>query len=94
MSPHLQFEVCDACPEFKMATLYSWQYAVGAAVVAVLLLLNHVFREKSGLTHVPNIRFKGSNSIRRYLFEADQLLHEGYIKVRISISKSRSPGMC
>lgn len=68
-----------------MAGLSFWHYAVAASVISVFLLFNYLFREKSGLAHVPNIRFKGSNSIRRYLFEADQLLHEGYIKVRVII---------
>lgn len=78
------------CTCVKMAILSSWQYAAAAAILAVLLLVKYVFRENKALAHVPNIRFKGSNSIKRYLFEADQLLHEGYIKVRISVSSSCS----
>lgn len=68
-----------------MAILFSWQYAAGATVITVLLLVKYVFRENKALAHVPNIRFKGSNSIKRYLFEADQLLNEGYIKVGILV---------
>lgn len=71
-----------------MAILSSWQYTAATVVIAVLLLIKYVFRENKALTHVPNIRFKGSNSIKRYLFEADQLLHEGYVKVRILIWNS------
>lgn len=77
-----------------MAVLSFWHYAVAAAVAAVLLLYNYVSRKNSGLAHVPNIRFKGSNSIRRYLFEADQLLHEGYVNVSIPISTPCSRGVC
>lgn len=77
-----------------MAVLSFWHYAVTAAVAAVLLTYNYVSRKNSRLAHVPNIRFKGSNSIRRYLFEADQLLHEGYVNVSISIPKPCSRGVC
>lgn len=77
-----------------MAILSFWHYAIAAAVAAVLLLFNYVSRKNNGLAHVPNIRFKGSNSIRRYLFEADQLLHQGYVNVSISTPNSCSLGVC
>lgn len=71
-----------------MAGLSFWYYAIAAAIAAVLLFFKYASMKNGALAHVPNIRFKGSNSIRRYLFEADQLLHEGYIKVRICVVKS------
>lgn len=71
-----------------MTRLSFWHYAIAAAVFAVVLLFKYVTKKNGGLAHVPNIRFKGSNSIRRYLFEADQLLHEGYIKVRVFVPES------